>query len=182
MGLVPGDGLASGLSVGEGVGVSSAAGVGVTLGDGLGEPFFFLLDLPDGDGELFGVGVTDASGVAVADGEAAGFGELVGFGAADDFGGALAEACGFGDGVGVLAVFFFEALELFRFFGAGVGSKMLLILSPSDCASARGAVKPQASAQTSNSVAKLLFKLRVPAGLPCSGECRHRSSRAGSSR
>ena len=184
LGEVAGDGLPSGLSVADGLAVASAAGLGVTLGEGLGDDFFpFLPPFAVGEGELFGVGVTDASGVAV--GEAVGFGELLGRGEALGCGVALGEAFAFGDGEGV-AFFFVVVVELFRFFGAGVGSKMLLILSPIDCASARGATKPTAvpyaTAVTSNSVMTRALKSRVPAGSPYSGECRHRNSRAGSSR
>ena len=175
VGLSPGEGV----SVGDGLGVSS--GDGVTLGDGLGDAFFFLLLFDDGVGETFGVGDSDGDG--------AGVGELVGFGDGLDFGVALGDAFGFGEGVGVAELFFFvfvELLELFRFFGAGVGSKMLLILSPNDCASARGAAKPNAapvaSAPMSNSLAMRVFNAPARAGSPCSAECRRRSSPAGSSR
>ena len=121
----------------------------MTLGEGLGALFFFPPFFVEGDGELFGVGVTEASGSAV--GEAVAFGELVGLGVGLVFGDALGDASGFGDGVGVEAVFFFFVLELFRFFGAGVGSKMPLILSPNDCASATGVVKPMPHASTAAS-------------------------------
>ena len=141
---MPGDGLAAALSSGDGLGVPSGDGEAVGLGDGVGEPFFFLPDLGEGDGEFFGVGVTEASGVAV--GEAVAFGVLVAVGVALAFG--VGELFGFGDGVDDF--FFAELLELFRFFfGAGVGSKMLLILSPNDCASiAGGDAKANARATT----------------------------------
>ena len=165
--------------------MASGDGEAVGLGDGVGvgEPFFFLPDFGEGDGEGFGVGVTEASGVAV--GEAVGFGVLVAVGVGLAFG--VGELFGFGDGVGVADFFLPELLELFRFFfGAGVGSKMLLILSPIDCASARGATKPNATplatAVASNSLRMRALKLRVLAGSPYSGECRHRNSRAESSR
>ena len=134
-GLEPGEALDSGLSAGEGSGVSSGDGLGVTLGLGVGDPFLLPL-FAEGDGELLGVGVTEASGFG--EGEAVGFGELDGFGELVAVGVALAfgEALGFADGVGVGDDFFFVELELFRFFGAGVGSKMSLILSPNDCADA----------------------------------------------
>ena len=169
VGLLPGEGLASGLALGAGVGVgvSSGAGVGVTLGDGLGEPFFLLLFFGDGDGELFGVGLTEAAGAGV--GEAVGFGELVGFGVALAFGVAVGDALAFGEGVGVGELFFFFAPELFRFFGAGVGSKMLLILSPNDWALAAGAVKPMrhASAPVSRNLAARPINGQAPAGSLC---------------
>lgn len=178
LGLWPGDGLTCGLGLGDALGVSSGSGEGVTLGEGLVEAFFFLLLFDDGEGEAFGVG--DRAG------DAAGVGEFAGFGEGLDFGVALGEAFGRGEGVGVAELFFLDPLELFRFFGGGVGSKMPLILSPNDCASACGAVKPNAtalaSAPTSNSLATRSFNARVPAGSLCSAECPRRSSRAGSSR
>ena len=194
VGLVPGDGLAPGLSAGDGLGDASGDGVGVTLGDGLGEPFFFP-PFRVGEGELVGVGVMDAAGVGVAVGEAVGFGVMVADGVGLALGVGLAfgvglasgvgELFGLGDGVGV-EDFFFEELELFRFFGGGVGSKMLLILSPNDCACASGCANPKTTAKTvaptRNSLGSRVLKWRVPAGSPCSGECRHRSFRAGSSR
>ena len=195
VGLVPGDGLAPGLSAGEGLGDASGDGVGVTLGDGLGEPFFFP-PLRVGEGELVGFGVTGASGVGDAVGEAVGFGVVVADGVGLALGVELAlgvglapgvgELFGLGDGAGVEDFFFAELLELFRFFGGGVGSKMLLILSPNDCAWAAGCAKPnitaQAVAPTRNSLATRILTSRVPAGWPCSGECRHQSFRAESFR
>ena len=157
VGLVPGDGLAPGLSAGEGLGDASGDGVGVTLGDGLGEPFFFP-PLRVGEGELVGVGVTDAAGVGDAVGEAVGFGVVVADGVGLALGAGLAfgvglapgvgELFGLGDGVGVDDFFFAELLELFRFFGGGVGSKMLLILSPNDCACASSCADPNTTAKT----------------------------------
>ena len=117
--------------------------VGVTLGDGLGEPFFLLLlRAGEGEGEFFGVGVTEGSGEDVGEavgfgelvrfGDAVGVGELVRFGDGEVFGVTLGELFGRGDGV---ALFFFLVVRvLFRFFGEGVGSKMRLIFSPNDCA------------------------------------------------
>ena len=176
VGLVPCVGDAVGLSAGEGLGLPSGEGVGVTLGEGVGDPFF-LPPLREGEGEPLGVGVTEGSGVCV--GEAVGFGELPGFG------------LGLRDGVGVAEVFFFVVLDffgaLFRFFGAGVGWKMLLILSPNDCASAAGGAAnanatPHASVTRSNRCWIALFNVRVPAESICSAECRRRNFRAGSSR
>ena len=166
---MPGEGLASGLSVGDGVAVASGDGVGVTLGDGLGDPFFLPPFFVEGDGELFGVGVTEASGAGV--GEALACGELVGFGVALALGVALGDESGFGEGVGVELVFFFvELLELLRFFGGGVGSKIPLILSPNDCASAAGDPNKHASAVSAH-------KLRTPTRVILSQRRRRRTSR-----
>ena len=150
MGLSSGEPLASGVDVGEGLGVSSGDGVGVGVGDGVGELFFFPL-LPEREGEAFGVDVGEASPV----GDGLGFGVGLVFAAGLVFGVAVGDGDGelfrFGDGDGVGELFFF-ALELVRFFGlgVGVGSKMLLILSPNDCAAARGAAGGIASATTSS--------------------------------
>ena len=124
--MTPGDGLASGVAVGDALGVASGEGLGVMLGDGVGDPFF-LPRFGEGDGELFGVGVTEASGEAVG----VGFGEALGVGV--PVGAGLGELFFFGEGEGVGELFFFVLVELLRFFGGGVGSKMLLILSPNDC-------------------------------------------------
>ncbi|HSH37811.1 MAG TPA: hypothetical protein VK993_03415 [Chthoniobacterales bacterium] len=111
----------------------------MTLGEGLGDAFF-LPPLRAGDGEF--AGVADAAGV----GEVVGFGELVGFGVALPLGVGDGEPFELGDGVGDLFFFVVAALVLFFFFGVGVGSKMLLILSPNDCACVGGATNPNASA------------------------------------
>ena len=155
----------------------------MTLGEGLGEPFFLPLFFDEGDGELFGVGVTEASGAGV--GEAVVFGELVGFGVVLGFAVALGDPSGFGEGVGVEDVFFFFAeLELLRFLGGGVGSKRPLILSPNDCAFTSGAVKPMApaSAPVSRNLAARWINAQAPAELLCSAGCRRRNSRGESSR
>jgi hypothetical protein len=126
-----GDGLT------EGLGEADAEALG--LGPGVGEPFFFLLfGEPDGEAFGLGLGVSEGMELAVGEGDAFDellrFGDAVGFGVCSGsgvlfaFGEALGEAFGLGEGVGE-AVDFFE-VELLRFFGAGVGSKIFFILSP----------------------------------------------------
>jgi hypothetical protein len=202
------------IGVASSVGLSSADGVAVTLGDaegdalglgsGLGEPFFFFrageLEGDDfgvalGDGSTLALGLAVPLGVGVGldfdelfrFGDALGFGDSAGLadgvavGAAEGDG----DAFGFGDAVGDVLAFF--VVELFRFFGAGVGSKIFLILSPRP-SSARpcGAEPASATAQVDTTSSRRQpvrsITSRVPAGSLCSSECPRRNSRAGSSR
>jgi hypothetical protein len=145
-----------------------------------------LLDFDEGDGEgdAVGVGVTD--GVAVAFGESEALGEALTFGDGLDFGVAEGVAPALGEGDGVGAAFFF-VVELFRFFGGGVGSKICFILSPIDCASddcgARTAhAKTAMNDSATATFRRAFFNEKAPSGSLCSAECRRRSFPAGSSR
>lgn len=125
-GLSSCDGLVSGLALGDGLGVTLGDGVGEASGLGDGDDFFLPL-FGEGEGELFGLDVTDGDGgtlgLALDFGDAFGFGETLDFGLGEDRG--VGEA--FGEGVGVVEDFF-AVVELFRFFfGGGVGSKRRLI-------------------------------------------------------
>ena len=139
--------------MGDGLAMSSGEGVGLAVGDGVGDAFFLLPFLGDGDGEAFGVGVTEGVGVTLALGELLFFGEALGFGVGDavgvglDLGDGLGLASGEGEGV----AFFADAVEeLFRFFfGAGVGSKRRLNFVPRSCADACGAAIAKTSARAS---------------------------------
>jgi hypothetical protein len=163
--------LGSGLASGDGLGVASGVGLSLGVGLGIGERFFFfLLDLDDGDAD--GVAVTDDCGVGVA----------LAFGVAELFGDGLAlgDALGFGVAEGVTlavgegdvfgAAFFL--VELFRFFGAGVGSKICLILSPNDCAPEAGGATsaPRSTAMHETATAMfrpIRFNEIAPSGSPC---------------
>lgn len=151
--------------------MSSGDGLGLAVGDGVGDAFFLLPFLGDGDGEAFGVGVSEGVGVTVALGELLFFGEALGFGVGDavgvglDLGDGLGLAFGEGDGV----AFFVETVEeLFRFFfGAGVGSKRRLIFVPRSCAPLfNGAVKPNAIEQATKRPRGRL-KAPIPEGWLC---------------
>ncbi len=134
IGVASSVGLSSGDGVAAGSGDSEADGDALGLGSGVGELFFvFPFGEADAEGDLSGFGVTDGSssafeldfelsffGVALGSGDGLRFG--VGEGDADAFGFAV------GDGVGEGLDFF--VVELFRFLGGGVGSKICLILSP----------------------------------------------------
>jgi len=146
-------------SLGEGEGVGEVSGLGLVAGDGLGEGelsgeglgvgevFFFFPDFGEGEGELLAFGLADGSGVTfgLGVGDALGFGEALAFGDGLAFGEALGLglgepifALGEGEGVGL----FFAALEVFRFFGTGVGSKMRLIFVPNDSSACNCGIRP----------------------------------------
>jgi hypothetical protein len=156
VGLSSGDALASGEGEGEGETLSFGDAVGV--GVGVGELFFFL---PFAEGE--GDGVAESSGEAVGLGDGLADGEAVGFGVADDF-----DLVGDGLGVGVD----FWLLELFRFFGVGVGGgfKIFFILSPRLGSARASGMDVNASAHTTRTTAaagRTNFTGRVPAGSLC---------------
>ncbi len=128
----------AGLSSGEGVGDSASDGDALGLGSGVGELFFFFpFGDADAEAELSLLGVGDGSSSdSELDFDVAFFTDALGSGEGLRFGVAEGEADGFGLAVGDWVgegVGFFD-VELFRLFGegVGVGSKMLLILSPND--------------------------------------------------
>ncbi|MFN2475111.1 MAG: hypothetical protein ABR526_02065 [Chthoniobacterales bacterium] len=132
----------AGVSLGDALADTSGDGEddALGLGSGVGDPFFFL-PFAEGEGELFGLalGVSEGVGLAVGEGdafdellrfcEALAFGVSSGSGVLFGFGEAPGETFGLADGVGE-AVDFFD-VELLRFFGGGVGSRIFFNLSPS---------------------------------------------------
>lgn len=172
-----------GVGLGAGVGVSVAWGVGVALGEAVG------VSDSAGVGEIlrcfFGDAVGDSSGAGVGeiflrrvgDGEGLGVGVSVARG--ELFGLGFADGVGEGDD----SFFFVDVvLRCLRGVGVGVGSKIFLILSPSD--SSAGALTA-ANAQTAAIMSKNrgpafieLLRQQSPAGSLCSNECRHRDFRA----
>ena len=176
--------------MGTGLGLSSGVGEGLGLspGSGVGEAFFLRLPFGDGDGELVGDGVSEASGVGLGVGLFFAelpffFGEGLGDGSGVDF--FFGEAEGEAVGEGVAEDFFL--LDVFRFFGGGVGSKIRLIFVPrSCCAGVQRTPPPITSAQAIRRGSARLFvraiNERVPGGLLCSNESRRRDSPAENSR
>ena len=152
-------------------------------GDGVGDVFFFRRGDEEGEADGEGDGETVGELFGLALGEAVAFGVGDAAGLADGLG----EAPGFGEGVGVGDVFFFVLLELFRFFGGGVGWKIRLISWPNDCAPASrnssGGAPSTAQTATTIPIARARRIIApVPSGLPCSAEYRLRGFRAGSFR
>jgi hypothetical protein len=129
-----GDADLSGVTVGDGDGVSDGAADGVSTGCGDGDPFFFRC------GEALAVGVGDVffflgggdGDSFSADGDCFFFDKGVADGDDDSFPGGVADSLGLGVGVGD---FFFVATALFFFrgFGVGVGvEKIFFSASPRD--------------------------------------------------
>lgn len=175
IGVASSVGLSLAGEVALGLADSSGAADALVPGSGVGELLFFFF-FGEPDGELCAVGVSDASGFGVTDGadfdellllcagvgDSSGGGELFRFGdgvGVGDFSGfgvaeGDADALGLGDADGVGELADFLPVELLRFFGGGVGSKIFLILSPNESSAARaaGMLKPKRIASRSKRV------------------------------